>query len=408
MNGNGCVTLLPRPPPRPATARPRSPVTRARSGCWCAMPCSAGSNSPPSGGTTSLARLTPTRAGTPTPGPGRLSRTSASMTTSAPARTRAAPGCSSSTPSVSTGPCARSSTTRPVITTGASAPASTCRRPTRQAPPSCRSPGPASCSAADLAPRAPGGSRRPRCQAGLEQAGLAQAGLAVGHEADARVTANAAALAGAEGIVAGDPQADAGERHVVRAEAAGPGRVPHDGAAGRREPAHAWHADRAWPCGVTVERVVEPPLVAAEIGRVRVGGGGEQRVAAGVVDPLVADRGLAGGEGGRRVAQPGAPSGPGRPAERVEAGGPDVDGAVIRRPGRGLDVKRLTVDAGPVELLRRPAGHRRAAGAEAEHEDLLPGLAADRGEDALDQVEAPAVAQLLVEAPGRLAGGVVP
>src|SRR6266487_5520780 len=95
-----------------------------------------------------------------------------------------------------------------------------------------------------------------------------QAGLVVGHEADARVPADAAALAGAEGIVTGDPQASAGEQHVIRAEAAGPGRVPHDGAAGRREPGHAGRADRAGSWGVTVQGVVEPPLVAAEIGRV--------------------------------------------------------------------------------------------------------------------------------------------
>src|SRR6266702_4750536 len=111
---------------------------------------------------------------------------------------------------------------------------------------------------------------------------------------------------------------------------------------------------------------------------------------------------------GPAASQSGAAGGPGRPAQRVEAGGRDVDGAVIRRPGRGLDVERLTVDAGPVELRRCPRGHRRAGAGQVEHEDLLPVLAADRGEDALDQVEVRAVAQLLVVSPGRLAAAVVP
>ncbi len=181
----------------------------------------------------------------------------------------------------------------------------------------------------------------------------------------------------------------------------------HITAAGRREADHARRADRARPRGVTVMPVVGPPLVAAEVGRVGVRGGGEQRVAAGVVDPLVADRGLAGREGGRRVAQPGAPGGADRPAQRVIAGGADVDGAVVRRPGSGLHVERLAVDAGAVELRRRPPGHRGAAAGQAQHEDLLPVLAADRGEDALDQVEVPAVAELLVVGPGRLAADVV-
>ena len=50
------------------TGRRRSPPTRARSGCWCATRCSAGSSWPRCAGATSSASSTPTPAGTPTRG----------------------------------------------------------------------------------------------------------------------------------------------------------------------------------------------------------------------------------------------------------------------------------------------------------------------------------------------------
>ena len=75
------------------TGRRRSPATPARSGCWSATRCSAGSSWPRCAATTSWASWTPTTAGTPTRGPTRWSRTSPSTTRSAPARTPAARRC---------------------------------------------------------------------------------------------------------------------------------------------------------------------------------------------------------------------------------------------------------------------------------------------------------------------------
>src|ERR1022692_694200 len=194
-------------------------------------------------------------------------------------------------PSRTAGRYARSSTTRPAITTGASAPRSTCGLPTRR-----------------------GGPGRPR-----------SSWLAVGQEADARVAADVSAIVGAECVVAGDPQTRAGDQHVISAEATASGGVEHHGASGRREPDHARRGHRPWPGLVTGVRVVCPPLMPAEVGIVCVGGGGVERIAAGVVDPLVADRGLGSGEGGCRVAQSRV-----RTMRALEAGGRYIDGAVIR------------------------------------------------------------------------------
>src|SRR5215472_19329312 len=109
-----------------------------------------------------------------------------------------------------------------------------------------------------------------------------------------------------------------------------------------------------------------------------------------------------------------------KPAQRVTPlivprpvpGGGDIDGGVMRRPGRGPDVERLPVSAvveiaavlrvalAAIELRRRPAGHRRPRPArQVEHEDLLAVLAADRGEISLDQIQLARVADLLVVDP---------
>ena len=56
---------------RSTTSRRRSPATRARSGCWSATRCSAGSSWPRCAAATSWASWTARPAGTPTPGPRR-------------------------------------------------------------------------------------------------------------------------------------------------------------------------------------------------------------------------------------------------------------------------------------------------------------------------------------------------
>src|SRR5205807_9471271 len=124
-----------------------------------------------------------------------------------------------------------------------------------------------------------------------------------------------------------------------------------------------------------------------------------QRVAAGVVDPVVHDRRLAGRVRSRGVAQPAA-RGAGRLVVRLIAGGPDVDRGVARAPGGGLQVERLDGGEGLVEFRRRPSGDGGGGTAEVQHEDLLSWQAADRGEIPLDEVQRPAVAQLLVVHPG--------
>ena len=68
-SGSGCATPPSerREPTRSSTsARRRSPATCARSGCWCATPCSAGSSWPRCAATTSWASWTRSPAGTPT------------------------------------------------------------------------------------------------------------------------------------------------------------------------------------------------------------------------------------------------------------------------------------------------------------------------------------------------------
>jgi predicted transcriptional regulator with HTH domain len=85
--------------------------------------------------------------------------------------------------------------------------------------------------------------------------------------------------------------------------------------------------------------------VAAEVGAVGVSGRRVERVAAGVVHPLVRDRRLGRGERRGGVAQPLARRLPDRVPVCVVARRADVDGRVVRGPGGGLDVERLDADA---------------------------------------------------------------
>src|SRR6266851_9359286 len=101
---------------------------------------------------------------------------------------------------------------------------------------------------------------------------------------------DAAATVGALRIVAGYPEAGAGEQHVIRARAAAPGvdrRVGGDQAVAGREALHAFLGDGAGTSEVAAVRVLRPALMPAEVGVRVVRRGGEQRVAARVVDPGV-------------------------------------------------------------------------------------------------------------------------
>src|SRR5262249_29304606 len=84
------------------------------------------------------------------------------------------------------------------------------------------------------------------------------------------------------------------------------------------------------------------------------------------------------------------------PVVRVLAGVGDVDLVAARPPGRRLDIERPVDGAELAELRGVPGAHRALGGAEVQHEDLLAGYAADRGEVALDQDVVPARGQLLV------------
>src|ERR1035438_1260337 len=202
--------------------------------------------------------------------------------------------------------------------------------------------------------------------------------LAVREETDTGPVVEATAHGGAIEVIARYPQACAGEQHVIGTEPAAPGGVVGQRAGRGGQALHARRRDSPGALSVAVVRVFRPSLVAAEVRGTRVGGGGIERVTAGVVDPEMADGGLGGWEGGRRIAQPGPRGRPGWRAVRLVASRGDVDGRVVRGPGGGLQVERLVVVAFPVELGRRPGRDGGRGTAQVEHEDLLPGLAAHR------------------------------
>src|SRR5262249_26223844 len=127
---------------------------------------------------------------------------------------------------------------------------------------------------------------------------------------------------------------------------------------------------RAWT--VAARRVVRPPLVPADVDGAAVGDGRVQRVAAGVVHPLWAEpAGPGRGEGGGHVAEPGEREGT-APVEGVVAGGGDVDGGLVGRPGRALDVEGVAVGAVLAELAGVPVADVPVVSTQVEHEDLLP------------------------------------
>src|SRR5262249_50362688 len=165
----------------------------------------------------------------------------------------------------------------------------------------------------------------------------------------------------------------------VRAEAAGPAvaargarRVGQQRPA-RGEPAQARRRDRAGAGLVAAAGVVRPPLVPADVDGAGGGGGGIPRVTAGGVQPLGGQPGGRGaGEGGGRVAQPGEREGA-VPAGRVFAGGGEVDGGLVGRPGRGFDVERVGAGAVLAELGGGPVADVAVVSAQVEQEDLLTG-----------------------------------
>src|SRR5215469_857747 len=105
---------------------------------------------------------------------------------------------------------------------------------------------------------------------------------------------------------------------------------------------------------VAAPRVVRPPLVPADVDGAVIGGGGQQRVAAGVVDPLMGQSANGGARECRdRVAQAGERE-VAVPVIEMLTGGGDVDGGHVGRPGGGFDIERVPVHAVLAELLGVP------------------------------------------------------
>src|SRR5215470_9514772 len=231
------------------------------------------------------------------------------------------------------------------------------------------------------------------------------------------MTANFAAETGAEAVGAGDPQARTGDEHVVRVsprhavDGLAAGVDLHHPVAGRVIlQALVRYCVRTGL--VATVRVVAPARMPGGVNGTSVRCDRVQRVAPCVVDPRVGNRGLSSWPGGYRVAQPGTRERAGCLVPRVETVFDGVDRRVVRRPGGGVHVERLSepalvgVAAGQVPLAavpfrRGPPGDRRRFGRQVQHEDLLPGLAAYRGEDALGKVQRATVAELLVVDLGR-------
>src|SRR5262245_2427770 len=141
------------------------------------------------------------------------------------------------------------------------------------------------------------------------------AALLIRQETNAGEPAHAAAGIRPALVVAGDPDPGAGPVDLVSAQATVPGvkaggaggilpQGPARGAGG--EPAQARCRDRALARVVAAVLVVGPALVAAGVDGGGVGRHRVERVAAGVVDPLVAEPAVPGPREGRdHVAQPG-------------------------------------------------------------------------------------------------------
>ena len=128
-----------------------------------------------------------------------------------------------------------------------------------------------------------------------------------------------------------------------------------------------------------------------------VGRGRVQRVTAGLVDPLRADRGLGRREGHGRVTGAAGRTWPGPADARLfVAGGGHVHGRVVRRPGPPAGPERLGT-AGNVERRRGPARHAGLRAAHVQHEHLVARDAPYRADVALGEVKRATVTELLVE-----------
>src|SRR5262245_21790125 len=222
-----------------------------------------------------------------------------------------------------------------------------------------------------------------------------------------------------DAVVAGDPQSRTRNQRIVRPRPARPG--IQGGAAGVEQivpsawvqALHARVGYRAGAFEIAAVRVLRPPFVTGRVHGTGIGRSGVQGVASGVVDPLVQDRCLGGGERGCGIAQAAARGRARLNVPRVEAACRDVDRLVVRRPGRVLDVERLgepalvgvaagEVAVAAVPLGRGPAGDAGRGRRQVQHEDLLPRQPAHRGEVSLDEIQGSAVAELLVEHPRRV------
>src|SRR5450631_1581688 len=98
--------------------------------------------------------------------------------------------------------------------------------------------------------------------------------LSVREEADAGPVGERAALVGAIQVIAGYPQARAGDQHVVGTEPASPGGVVGQRAGGRAQPLDAGRGDRPGTREIAAVGVRRPALVPGEVRGARVGRGG--------------------------------------------------------------------------------------------------------------------------------------